>query len=180
MVCTKNKLLQENQMLFVGNTIHAKVTAVLASKTECCCLFGNTVRELNGEVLGVEVRPTAKGWQMKYIHAKFKVGSKTKNVTLPLSQVIAGELPCYPRSANQTKSNGGQRTMAMFVTPQCKPKPITAVTPLAETKYAPPMQMTPPSPPSPTSESDDNVPFIKLLNKKPKASKAACHPLYDK
>ena len=35
MVRTKNKLLKEDQRLVIGNTVHAKVTAVLSSNAEC-------------------------------------------------------------------------------------------------------------------------------------------------
>ena len=115
---------------------------------------------------------------MKHIHVKFEAVNKIKGATLLLSQVMTGELPCYPRSTNQTKANGDKKTLAMFVTLQCKPKPIMTVASLAITKYAPSTQMMPPSP---SSESNNDILLIQLLNKKPKASKAAaCHPLHDK
>ena len=105
---TKNKLLKEDTRQIPGMPIHAKVTTVLSSETECRRIYGNTGREVNGDVVRVEFRTTKIGRKMKYVVGRFIIGNKTKDVAVPLGQVMAGDSKCYPRSVEQKITNSSQ------------------------------------------------------------------------
>ena len=73
---------------------------------------------------------------MKYVVGKFIIGRKTKEATIPLGQVMAGDSEQYPRSIECTSTNGGQTltTIATYVLPVPAKKPkLTNVAPLAPT-----------------------------------------------